>query len=104
MERRSADSANQARSRGCMTGATIALRSAPAPPSCSSKKIPTDLLAATTCLRAQLAVRVGVGMSLALVAAERADCNAGLEQRLADPRIIRRRAARDASGGRADIG
>ena len=62
------------------------------------------MLAPTTCLRAHPAVRVGVGMPLALLTAERTDCYAGLQQRLGDARVIRRRAARDANGGRADIG
>src|SRR5437879_11861199 len=72
-------------------------------PLCRSEKIATGLLTATTRLSADLAMSVGIRMPLALAAAERADRHARLQQRLDDARVIRRRAAREPSGGRADI-
>src|SRR5579859_4283622 len=68
------------------------------------QELPAGSLAAPAGLLAHPAVRVHLGMPLALVAAALADSHAGLQQRPGDLGVIARRSADDRAGGGADIG
>src|SRR5215469_7315094 len=68
------------------------------------EELPAGLLTAAAGLLANPAVRVHLGMPLALVAAALADGHAGLQQGPGDVGVVGRRAAHDPDGGGADIG
>jgi hypothetical protein len=69
-----------------------------------AEEFPAGLLAAPAGVGADPAVRMVLGVPLALVAAALADGHAGLQQRLGHIGVVRRRAADDPGDGGADIG